>query len=62
MAWDAPSTERIDSDTSPSGANGSGAALYIAEELITTAGAYSMGGDLSASESASEITIALKPA
>lgn len=62
MTWDGAHTERIDSDTTPSGANGNLALLHVAEELLGTAGAYSIGGDISAAESASEITLALKPA
>lgn len=63
FAWDAGQdiTERIDSDTAVVGNNGVLAAIYVAEKPKAAAGAVTMGGDSSQSETMLELIYALKP-
>lgn len=62
FTWDSGPTERIGNGTTPTGVNGSNQAVYIADELLGAAGAYSHGGDASEANTWITATIALKPA
>lgn len=62
FVWDAGISERIDSDTTPTGQNALLAYIAIGDKIITPAAATTLGGDVSVADSASAIAIALKPA
>ena len=56
------STKRIDSDTTPSGQDGTLNYMTIGEKIVAPAGAYTIDCTLDTSETASEVTLSLKPA
>lgn len=62
FAWDAGITERIDSDTSPTGQNGMSAYLAIGDKIITPPASTTLGGDSSVGDTPVSVIIALKPA
>lgn len=62
FTWDGGITERIDSDTTPTGQNGLVAWLGIADKTISPAVSTSLGGDSSSSQTAAGAALALRPA
>jgi hypothetical protein len=62
FTWDGGITERIDSDTTPTGQNALLAYLAIGDKIISPAAATTLGGDCSVSDTPATIIIALKPA
>lgn len=62
FAWDAGITERIDSDTTPTGQNALSAYIAIGDKIIVTPAATTLGGDCSVSDTAASVIIALRPA
>lgn len=58
--WDS-ATERLGAGTNPSGNNGTDHALFIADEVVASSGAYSLGGDVSEANTWITITVALMP-
>lgn len=60
--WDAGITERIDSDTVPSGQNSTNSFLYVGEKLIDPPAATTLGGDATVGDEAAWIIIAIRPA
>lgn len=62
FAWDSPATERIDSDTTPSGQNELVGWLGIADRTVSPAASTTMGGDSSSSQTAAWAILALRPA
>lgn len=61
FTWDGGITERIDSDTAVVGNNTNIAAFYIGDKEQASAGALTLGGDFSSSETPAELVYALKP-
>jgi hypothetical protein len=62
FTWDAGVTERVDSDTTPSGQTNTEAYIAIGDKILATPAATTLGGDVSVSDSAASIILALKPA
>jgi len=60
-AWDSPATERVDSDITPSGDNGTLGIVWIATAPKVAAGSQTITATLSASEVVAESLIALLP-
>jgi hypothetical protein len=62
FTWDGGITERIDSDTTPSGRNATTSEMQmIGDRIVATAGAASLGGDAAGSFQNAELILALKP-
>lgn len=63
FTWDSPINERIDSDTTPTGQNGTLAYMAIGDRVVTTAGTpTTLGGDASVSDTPATVVVALRPA
>ena len=62
FVWDGGITERIDSDTTPSGQNGTISYQVVGDDIREVAGGGSLGGDVSVADNAIYILVALKPA
>lgn len=61
FTWDGGIDERVGSGTSPSGQNGTLAAVYVADQIQATAAPITLGGDFATAEHASRYTYALTP-
>ena len=62
FTWDAGITERIDSDTTPSGVNNATGYITIGDKIVSPAAATALGGDASASDTPAGCILALRPA
>lgn len=62
FAWDGGIDERIDSDTTPTGQNGTSSYLAVGDTIVTPAGSTTLGGDSSVTDTPAYVIIALKPA
>lgn len=62
FAWAGGITERIDSDTTPTGQNALLAYIAIGDKIVSPAASTSLGGTSSVSDTSSYVIIALKPA